>query len=65
MAVTGFSSSTPLLPIFNDEKYEWWSIKMKTFLRSQKLLDLVDPDFVDVLELTIEENERLKETKKK
>ena len=38
---------------------------MKTFLRSQKLLDLVDPDFVDVLELTIEENERLKETKKK
>ena len=53
MAVAGFSSSAPLLPIFNVEKYEWWSIKMKTLLRSQELWDLVENGFVDVLEPTI------------
>ena len=64
MAVAGFSSSAPLLPIFNGEKYEWWSIKMKTLLRSQELWDLVEHGFADVLEPTIEEKERLRETKK-
>ena len=58
MAVASFSSSTPLLPIFNGEKYEWWSIKMKTLLRSQELWDLVEHGFVDVLEPTLEEKER-------
>ena len=48
MVVAGFSSSAPLLPIFNGEKYEWWSIKMKTLLRSQELWDLVEHEFVDV-----------------
>ena len=62
MAVAGFSSSTPLLPIFSGEKYEWWSIKMKTLLRSQELRDLVEHGFVDILEPTIEEKER--QTKK-
>ena len=64
MAIAGFSSSPPLLPIFNGEKYEWWSIKMKTLLRSQELWDLVEHGFVDVLEPTIEQKERLRETKK-
>ena len=64
MAIAGFSSSAPLLSIFNGEKYEWWSIKMKTLLRSQELWDLVEHGFVDVLEHTIEEKERLRETKK-
>ena len=64
MVVAGFSSSAPLLPIFNGEKYEWWSIKMKTLLKSQELWDLVEHGFVDVLEPTIEEKERLRETKK-
>ena len=64
MAIAGFSSSTPLLPIFNGEKYEWRSIKMKTLLRSQELWDLVEHGFVDLLEPTIEEKERLRETKK-
>ncbi|KAH1039241.1 hypothetical protein J1N35_040984 [Gossypium stocksii] len=27
MASAGFSSSQPLIPIFNGEKYKWWSIK--------------------------------------
>ncbi|XP_022974912.1 uncharacterized protein LOC111473715 [Cucurbita maxima] len=58
------SSFVPLLPIFNGEKYKWWSIKMKTLLRSHELWDLVEHGFVDVLEPTIEENERLRETKK-
>ena len=37
---------------------------MKTLLRSQKLWDLVEHEFVDVLESTIEEKERLREIKK-
>ena len=64
MAVVGFSFFTPLLPIFNGEKYEWWSIKMKTLLRSQELWDLVEYGFVDISEPTIEEKETLSETKK-
>ena len=34
---SGFSSSQPVIPVFNGEKYEWWSIKVKTLLRSQGL----------------------------
>ena len=64
MAVAGFSSSTPLLPIFSREKYEWWSIKMKTLLRPQEIWDLVEHGFVHVLEPIIEEKERRRETKK-
>ena len=37
---------------------------MKTLLRSQKLWDLVEHEFVDVLESTIKEKERLREIKK-
>ena len=37
---------------------------MKTLLRSQELWDLVEHGFVDVLEPTIEEKKRLRETKK-
>ena len=37
---------------------------MKNLLRSQELWDLVEHGFVDLLEPTIEENERLRETKK-
>ena len=37
---------------------------MKTLLRSQELWDLVEHGFVDLLEPTIEEEERLRETKK-
>ncbi|KAI0520290.1 hypothetical protein KFK09_007762 [Dendrobium nobile] len=35
------TSSQPLIPIFNGEKYEFWSIKMKTLFKSQDLWDLV------------------------
>ena len=37
---------------------------MKTLLRSLELWDLVEHEFVDVLEPTIEEKERLRETNK-
>ena len=37
---------------------------MKTLLRSQEIWDLVEHGFIDVLEPTIEEKERLRETKK-
>lgn len=48
MAMNGVSASVqPLIPIFNGEKYEFWSIKMKTLFRSQELWDLVDTGFAD------------------
>ena len=65
MTGAGFSSSQPLIPIFNGEKYEWWSIKVKTLLRSQELWDLVEYGFVDILEPTQEKEERLRENKRK
>jgi len=42
MATNAASSSQPLIPIFNGEKYEYWSIKMKTLFKSQDLWDLVE-----------------------
>jgi hypothetical protein len=64
-SIAGFSSSQPLLPIFNGEKYEWWSIKVKTLLKSQELWDLVEHGFIDILEPNEEELEKLRATKKK
>ncbi|KAG8489880.1 hypothetical protein CXB51_015928 [Gossypium anomalum] len=63
MASASFSSTQPLIPIVNGEKYEWWSIKVKTLPRSQELWDLVGYGFADILEPD-EEEKRLKEIKK-
>jgi len=66
MATNDISSSTqPLIPIFNSEKYEFWSIKMKTLFRSQELWDLIEDGFTDVAEPNVEEEKRLKEIRKK
>ncbi|KAL4353579.1 hypothetical protein GQ457_06G019510 [Hibiscus cannabinus] len=62
--MAGLSSYQSLIPIFNGEKYEWWSIKVKTLLRSQELWDLVEYGFIDILEPDEEQEKRLKETKK-
>lgn len=65
MAANGMSSSSqPLIPVFNGEKYEFWSIKMKTLFRSQELWDIVEDGFVDVQEPDAEEERRLKEIRK-
>lgn len=62
MAMHGvLASLQPLIPIFNGEKYEFWSIKMKTLFRSQDLWDLVEKGFAD----TDADKARLKENKKK
>ncbi|KAF3659392.1 putative LRR receptor-like serine/threonine-protein kinase EFR-like [Capsicum annuum] len=37
----------PLIPIFTGESYEFWSIRMKTILKSQNLWDLVESWFAD------------------
>ena len=37
----------PLIPIFTVESYEFWSIRMKTILKSQNLWDLVESWFAD------------------
>ncbi|KAJ0018700.1 hypothetical protein Pint_11869 [Pistacia integerrima] len=43
MAGNGSSVTTrPLLTIFNGEKYEYWSIKIKTLSKSQELWDVVE-----------------------
>ncbi|XP_021909031.1 uncharacterized protein LOC110823062 isoform X2 [Carica papaya] len=47
------------------EKYEFWSIKMKTLFKSQDFWDLVEYGFVDLEDPDEEAEERLKETKKK
>ncbi|XP_059295372.1 uncharacterized protein LOC132048691 [Lycium ferocissimum] len=50
----------PLIPVFKGESYEFWSICMKTLLRSQDLWDLVERGFVD-----LDEENRLQDNKKK
>ena len=42
------SSSQPLMPIFTVEKYEFWSIKMKTLFKSEEVWELVEEGFVDL-----------------
>ena len=43
------SSAQPLIPIFKGEGYEFWSIRMKTLLKSQDLWDLVEQGYVDLI----------------
>ncbi|XP_009777772.1 uncharacterized protein [Nicotiana sylvestris] len=65
MAVNGISSSSQsLIPIFTGEKYEFWSIKMKTLFKSQGVWELVEEGFVDQASSN-EEVEKLKKIKKK
>ena len=54
-------SAQPLIPIFNGEKYEFWSVKMKTLFKSQDLWDLVENGFVN----DAADEQRTKENKKK
>ncbi|KAG8650692.1 hypothetical protein MANES_07G062460v8 [Manihot esculenta] len=62
MAVNGiFSYTQPLIPIFNGEKYEFWSIKMKTLFKFQDVWELVEKGVVD----PATDEVRLKEIKKK
>ncbi|KAK2976159.1 hypothetical protein RJ640_001087 [Escallonia rubra] len=64
MAASGNSVnfSQSLIPIFKDENFEFWSIKMKTLFKSQDLWELVENGYADPDE---ENNNRLKENKKK
>ncbi|XP_070018813.1 uncharacterized protein [Nicotiana sylvestris] len=65
MVVNGISSSSqPLIPIFTGEKYEFWSIKMKTLFKSQGVWELVEVGFVDQASSN-KEVKKLKEIKKK
>ena len=61
MASNAISSSQPLIPVFNGEKYEFWSIKMKTLFKSQDLWDLVKNGYSE----PDDDEARLKENKKK
>ncbi|KAK2985314.1 hypothetical protein RJ640_024310 [Escallonia rubra] len=54
------SATQPLIPIFKGEGYEFWSIRMRTLLKSQDLWDLVEQGYPDP-----DEESRLKENKKK
>jgi len=62
MATNGSSLSVaqPLIPVFKGESYEFWSIRMKTILKSQDLWDLVERGYTDP-----DEENRLRDNKKK
>ncbi|XP_031253080.1 uncharacterized protein LOC116111015 [Pistacia vera] len=48
MVANGLSTSTQsLIPIFNGEKYEFWSIKMRTLFTSQELWDVFEHGITD------------------
>ncbi|KAK2986468.1 hypothetical protein RJ640_000222 [Escallonia rubra] len=54
------SATQPLIHIFKGKGYEFWSIRMRTLLKSQDLWDLVEQGYPDP-----DEESRLKENKKK
>ncbi|KAH0661378.1 hypothetical protein KY284_026309 [Solanum tuberosum] len=62
MATNGSSLSVaqPLIHVFKGESYEFWSIRMKTILKSQDLWDLVEHGYTDP-----DEENRLRDNKKK
>lgn len=62
MASNGNSLSVaqPLIPVFKGESYEFWSIRMKTILKSQDLWDFVERGYADP-----DEENRLRDNKKK
>ncbi|XP_017613851.1 uncharacterized protein LOC108458984 [Gossypium arboreum] len=39
--------SQPVIPVFNGDNYEFWSIKMNTLFKSQELWDLVENGYPD------------------
>ena len=55
------TASQPLIPIFNGDKYEFWSIKMKTLFKSQYLWDLVQGGLTD----PDTDQQRMKENQKR
>ena len=69
--VNGISSSVSvsqqLIPIFNGDNYQFWSIKMKTLFLSYDLWDLVENGMneYDVERLTAAQRNEMKENKKK
>ncbi|CAJ2654309.1 unnamed protein product [Trifolium pratense] len=63
-----FQPSSMIIPIFNGENYDFWSIKMKTFFCSQDLWDIVDEGFTipeDLSTLNASQKKELKENKQK
>ena len=61
MATNGSSTtSQQLIPIFNGDKYEFWSIMMKSLSKSQELWYLVEKGYAEE-----DEVQRLQENKKK
>ena len=53
-------TAQPIIPIFKGEGYEFWSIHMKTLLRSQDLWDLVEQGYADP-----DDEDKLRENRKK
>lgn len=62
MATNGISTtSQPIIPVFDGNKYEFWSIKMKTLFKSQELWEFVEDGNDD----KDKDEQNLKENKKK
>lgn len=61
MTTSASGTIQPLIPVFSGEGYEFWSIRIKTILRSQDLWELVENGFNE----TDENQARLRENRKK
>jgi len=60
--------SSMIIPTFNGENYNFWSIKVKTFFRSQDLWEIVDEGLTipaDISTLNAAQKKELKENKQK
>lgn len=57
---SSMSAAQPLIPVFKGEGYEYWSIRMKTLLKSQDLWDFVEQGYADP-----DEANRLRRTRRR
>ncbi|KAA0059767.1 DUF4219 domain-containing protein [Cucumis melo var. makuwa] len=56
-------TAQPLIPIFKGEGYEFWSIRIKTLLRSQDLWNLVEQGYADPDDKGMLQENRKKDSK--
>lgn len=61
----GMIINQPFIPIFDEENYDYWSIKMKTLFISQEMWDLLENGYEQPANPTNHQKEQLKDYKKR